>query len=61
MMFIASDTYDNRGDALQPTEDEFIARNHARPLIVEGMHNLQHFQPALIAQTIAADKERLGL
>ena len=61
MMFIASDTHDNRWDVLQPTEDEFIARNHARTLIVEGMHNLQHFQPALIAQTIAADKERLGL
>ena len=61
MMFIASDTHDQRWDALQPTEDEFIARNHARTLIVEGMHNLQHFQPALIAQTIAADKERLGL
>ena len=60
-MFIASDTKNNRWDALQPSEDEFIARNHARTMVVEGMHNLQHYQPALIAETIAGDKERLGL
>ena len=60
-MFIASDTKNNRWDALQPLEDEFIARNHARTMVVEGMHNLQHYQPALIAETIAGDKERLDL
>lgn len=59
MMFIATDTKEQRWDALQPTEDEFIARNHARTMLVEGMHNLQHFQPALLAQTIAQDKEML--
>ena len=61
MMFIASDTKDNRWDALQPTEDAFIERNHARTMVVEGMHNLQHFQPAQIAEVIAQDKEMLHI
>lgn len=60
-MFIASDTRSKRWDKLQPTEDAFIARNHAKTLVVEGLHNLQHYQPAQIAQTIAEDKEMLPL
>lgn len=61
MMFIASDTKNNRWETLQPTEDAFIARNHAKSMVVEGMHNLQHFQPSQIAQVIAEDKEMLSL
>lgn len=60
-MFIASDTRDNRWDALQPTEDAFIERNHAKTMVLEGLHNLQHFQPAQIAEVIAQDKEMLHI
>lgn len=54
-MFIASDTQDKRWQMLQPAEDEYIAKNHARTVRLEGLHNLQHYQPRQIAQEIAKD------
>lgn len=56
-MFIASDTKDKRWAQLQPEEDAYIARNHAKTVVLEGLHNLQHYQPARMAEIVAADWE----
>lgn len=56
-MFIASDTREKRWEQLQPEEDAYIARNHARTMVVEGLHNLQHYQPVKMAEVVAADWE----
>lgn len=53
-MCIASDTKKNRWETLQPEEETFIRENNAREVVVEGLHNLQHYDPATLAREIAA-------
>ena len=52
-MFIAGETREKMWAQLQPMEDEYIQKNHARVIDLPGRHNLQHYGPDVIAQTIA--------
>lgn len=60
VMCIASGTHETLWDKLQPEEDEFIRQNHAREVIVEGLHNLQHYAPQTLAREIAALAQQEG-